>query len=415
MQSTSMRNAALFTLLLVTTYGAISCARVSNGDQAQQETSSSAASVIVPVAKVQRSTLSQDLTLSGEFVPYQEIDVMAKEAGYIRAIHVDIGDKVQAGHLLAELEIPEMGDDRARAAAGVQAAQADIATRQGEVDRAQAADEIATLSYRRIADVARQEPGLVPQQEIDVARSKQLEASAQVSTAKSSLQAAERKVAMAKADQSRWNTLERYTIITAPFTAVVTRRYANTGAMIQQGTASNTQALPIVRLSQNNLLRLMLPVPESAVPVVQIGAPVEVSVDSLDKTFPGKITRFEDKISSGTRTMNTEVDVPNPKYTLVPGMYAQVTLHLQHRDRTLVVPVDAVEESGGTSHVYAVNGSTVHVVAVKAGLRTASQQEIRGGLAEGDLVVVGRHAGLTEGESVQPKLVHFDSSPEQGS
>jgi RND family efflux transporter MFP subunit len=373
--------------------------------------------LIVPTTKVVRSNLADSLVLTGEFFPYQEIDVMAKEAGYIKQIRVDIGDHVQTGQLLAELEIPEMRDDLDRAAAGVQAAQADISKAEDDLKQAQSAFEINDLSYQRILNVSKKEPGLVPQQEVDVARSKQLQQAAQVSAAESNLETARRKLTMAKADQARWTTLEKYTIISAPFTGVITKRYANTGSMIQQGTSSNTQAMPVVRLSQNSLLRLMLPVPESAVPDVHIGETVQVTVAALGKSFPGRVTRFEDKVSTATRTMNTEVDVPNADYLLVPGMYAEVDLGLRHSNSVLAVPLDALDDTGDAPHVYSVHDSTIHVVPVVTGIKTSQQQEIRSGVAEGDLVVVGRHAGLAEGQRVQSRLVTFDapSGTRQGS
>lgn len=364
---------------------------------------------IVPVAKVVRSNLADNLILTGEFIPYQEIDVMAKEAGYIKSIRVDIGDRVKAGELLAELEIPEMQNDMARAAAGVQAAEADISRANGDLRQAQSSYEIADLSYRRIADVLKKEPGLVPRQEVDVAHSKQLQTAAQVSAAQSNLETAQRKLAMAQAEQARWGTMQKYTIISAPFTGVITKRYANTGAMIQQGISSDTQAMPVVRLSQNSLLRLMLPVPESAVPSVHIGEAVQVSVAALEKSFPGRVTRFEDKVSTSTRTMNTEVDVPNSDYVLVPGMYAEVNLGLRQSVSVLAVPIDAVE-TGDSPAVYTVHDSAIHIVPVKTGLKTALQEEIRSGVAEGDLVIIGRHAGLSEGQKVQPKLVTFEGN-----
>jgi RND family efflux transporter MFP subunit len=372
--------------------------------------------MIVPVVKVTRNTLASDLVLTGEFIPYQEIDVMAKEAGYIKAIHVDIGDRIRTGQRLAELDIPEMQDDIVRAEAESQASEADIATARGNLTRAQSASDIADLSYKRILDVSTKEPGLVPRQEVDVAHARQLEAAAQVASAQANLNTAQQKLAMAKAGQARWATLEKYTIISAPFDGVVTKRYANTGAMIQQGTASSSQAMPVIRLSQNNLLRLLLPVPESAVPSIRVGETVDVTVNALEKTFPGRVTRFEDKVDMATRTMNTEVDVPNHDYVLIPGMYAQVNLHMRQSKAALTVPLDAVEESGGGVDVYAVRDETVRVLPVSVGIKTAQQQEIRTGLQEGDLVIVGRHAGLENGQKVQPKLVHFDdvAAPGQG-
>jgi RND family efflux transporter MFP subunit len=366
---------------------------------------------VVPVAKVVRKNLSNSIVVTAEFIPYQEVDVMAKVAGYVRSIKVDIGDRVREGQVLAELEVPEMQDDLEKAAAAVQAAEANIVTAQNDLARATSAQEMTHLSFTRIKDVAKREPGLVPQEEVDEARSKDLVAEAEKSAAKSALEAAQRKAGVAKAEQARTVTLQKYTVITAPFNGVVTKRYANTGAMVQAGTASQTQAMPVVRLSQNDLLRLILPVPESAVPKIHIGSAVEVTVASLGRTFPGRVTRFADEVKMSTRTMDTEVDVPNPKLILVPGMYAEVKLQLQDTPNALVVPLEAIDESAGSPRVFLVRGSRISIVPVTAGIKTATEQEIRAGVSEGDLVIVGNHAGLSSGEKVQPKLIDAGSEP----
>ncbi len=270
--------------------------------------------------------------------------------------------------------------------------------------RAQSSHDIAELSYKRILDVSKKEPGLIPQQEVDVAHSKELETGAQVAAAEANLEIAQRKLAMAKAEQSRWTTLQKYTVITAPFTGVITKRYANTGAMIQQGTSSDTQALPVVRLSQNDLLRLIVPVPESAVSSVRVGSAVEVTVNTLEKTFPGRVTRWEGKLALNTRTMNTEIDVPNLDYAMLPGMYAQVNVHTKQSHEVLAVPLDAIEDVNGTPTVYAVRNSVIQIIPVTTGIKTAEQQEIRSGLDENDTVIVGRHAGLQNGQVVKPRM-----------
>lgn len=360
---------------------------------------------VVPVAKTQRANLSDDLTVTAEFIPYQEVDVMAKVAGYIRAINVDIGDRVRTGQVLAVLEVPEMQDDTARAAAAVEESEAEIVKARDDLNRAKSTHDIAHLSYTRVLDVSKKEPGLVPQQDVDEYHSKDLVAEAELSAAQSSLQAAERKSNMTKADQARWQTLQKYTIITAPFEGVVTKRYANLGAMIQAGTASQTQAMPVIRLSQNSLLRLMLPVPESAVPSIHDGETVDVTVSALHRTFPGRVTRFADEVQKTTRTMDTEVDVPNPNLVLVPGMYADVKLSLQQSENALTVPLDAVDVTTGSPQIFVVRDSVIHVIPVTTGLRTPQRQEIRSGLQDGELVVTGRHAGLHDGQRVQPKLI----------
>jgi RND family efflux transporter MFP subunit len=400
---------SLFTVCATFALFTVSCARDSESSTANVSASSDANTVIVPVVSVSRSNLESSLVLTGEFMPYQEIDVMAKEAGYIKSIRVDIGDHVHTGELLAELEIPEMQNDIERAAAGTEASKADIATAEGNLKRAQSAHDIAELSYNRILEVSKKEPGLIPRQEVDVAHSRELETGAQVTAAEANVQTAQRKLVMAKAEQSRWTTLQRYTVITAPFTGVITKRYANTGAMIQQGTSSDTQAMPVVRLSQNDLLRLIVPVPESAVARVRVGSTVDVTVTSLGESFPGRVTRSEGKLALNTRTMNTEIDVPNRDYKLVPGMYAQVDLHTQQSRKVLAVPVEAIEEINGAPHLYAVRNSTIQIVPVTTGIRTAEQQEIRSGIAADELVIVGRHAGLQNGQKVKARMMQASS------
>lgn len=393
------------TLILVLPIAFAGCAR-NRGGPAEVHAADSATPV-VSVAKVTRATLSANVVLTAEFIPYQEIDVMAKEAGYIKSIAVDIGDRVQAGQKLAELEIPEMRDSIARAGAAVEAAEADVTTARNDLSLSQAEYDIAHLSYTRILQVSKREAGLVPQQDVDEAHSKELTAEARLSAARSILDASQRKVSMSKADQSRWLTLRQYTVITAPFTGVITKRYANTGAMIQQGISSSTQAMPVVRLSQNDLLRLMLPVPESVVPAIHVGEPVEVTVASLHRRFPGRVTRFETKISPATRTMDTEVDVPNPDYVLIPGMYAGVDLTTAEHPHVLSVPVEAVDGSGDSARVFTVQPSgAIHIVPVHTGLAGARLMEIQSGdLREGDDVVIGSRASLKDGDKVTPKLV----------
>jgi RND family efflux transporter MFP subunit len=332
------------------------------------------------------------------------VDVMAKVAGYVRSIKVDIGDRVHEGQVLAVLEIPEMEDDLTRAAAAIDQADAEIATASDEQRRAEAAHELAHLSYTRISDVLKREPGLVPQQEVDEARSRDLIAEAQVSAAKSNWKTAQQRARVARAEQTRFQTLHKYTTISAPFEGVVTKRYADAGSMIQAGTASQSQAMPIVQLSQNNLLRLILPVPESGVARVHVGESVDVHVSSLGRAFPGRVARFADKIQQSTRTMDTEVDVPNPSLTLIPGMYAEVDLRVDERRNVLSVPLDAVDRSGSSPQAYSVTpAGAIHIVPVILGLENSQRVEVRSGLQEGEVVVVGRHAGLKDGQPVQAR------------
>jgi RND family efflux transporter MFP subunit len=366
---------------------------------------------VVAVAKAEYADLSNGVSLTAEFAPYQEVDVMAKVAGYVRKINVDIGDRVRAGQQLALLEVPEMQEDIVRGQASIDRSTSEVSRARNEVQRAESNHEIAHLSYTRLAAVDKTRPGLVAQQEIDDAHSKDLSAEAQVDAAKSSLEAAQQQVAVAKAEQGRTKDMFDYTNVTAPFDGVVTKRYANTGSMIQAGTSSSTQAMPIVRLSQNNLLRLILPVPESIVPRIRIGQSVEVNVPSMKRTFPGKVARVESKLDLSTRTMNTEVDVENPGLLLIPGMYAEVNLTLDRQARALCVPVAAVD-SGTVTKIGPDN--RVATVKVRTGLETSSLVEILSGVSDGDLVVIGNRSSLQPGQEVKPKLTMLTASAANG-
>ena len=375
---------------------------------------------VVAVAKAGHADLSHTVVLTAEFIPYQEVEVMAKVAGYIKQINVDIGDRVKQGQLLATLEVPEMTDELTKAEAAVQRNEAQVTQARDEIRRSQVGFQIADLSYQRLVGVDKNQPGLVAQQEIDDAKSKGDSAEAQVSAAQSNLAAAIQQVSVAKAEVARLRTMFDYTRVTAPFAGVITKRYANTGSMIQAGTASQSQAMPIVRLSENTLLRLILPVPESAVPTVHVGQHVDVRVPTLNRTFPGVVARFAEQLQLSTRTMSTEVDVPNPSLLLIPGMYAEVDLTLQHDNRALAVPVTAVdfstnsEDSSSGGHgqkagtvMLVTRNNRLELRAVTLGMETANRVEVLSGLADGDMVVVGSRVGLEPGLLVKPKLTEM--------
>jgi RND family efflux transporter MFP subunit len=364
----------------------------------------------VAVAKAAPHDLSRNVVLTAEFKPFQQIDVLAKVAGYVKQITVDAGDRVKQGQLLAVLEIPEMESDIVRAAAALQHSRAEVARARDEVQRAQAAHDMNHLAYTRLDSVSKTRPGLVAQQEIDDAHSHDQQSEAQIAAAKSALAAAEEQVRVSEADQVRIKTMFDYARVTAPFNGVVTKRFANTGSMIQAGTASTTQTMPIVRLSENGLLRLILPVPESEVPLIKIGKSVQVNVPTLHRAFRGKIARFSNELQLSTRTMDTEVDVPNPELIIVPGMYAEVSLAVEQSSYAIAVPLQAIGGSEEKHTVFLVNQSGhIEERPVEVGIQTSDLSEIKSGLAPGDLVVVGSRSQLKPGQQVVPKIVEMST------
>jgi RND family efflux transporter MFP subunit len=364
----------------------------------------------VAVAKAVKGDIAQSLTIAAEFRPFQEIEVHAKVAGFLKSISVDVGDRVKAGQLLAVLEIPELQDEIRQDQAGVKRAVEEINRAQADVERAQSAHEVAHLNSTRLAGVMKTRPNLVAQQDIDEATGRDRVSEAQVSTAQAALAAAREQLEIAKAAQSRTQTLFDYARITAPFAGVITHRYADTGAMIQAGTSSQSQAMPIVRLSENDRLRLVIPVPESAVSRIHVGGDVAVAVQSLHKTVNGKVARFSDRLDTDTRTMHVEVDVPNPTLELVPGMYADATVVLDAAKDVVVAPIQAIDrdESGARALVVTGDGrqpGKIEERKVSLGLEADDRIVVTRGLDAGDLVVIGSRAQLKPGAVVVPKVL----------
>jgi RND family efflux transporter MFP subunit len=357
---------------------------VSGSAKATSAASEPRAVVPVRVAPTTREDLYNRVTITAEFRPYLKVELHAKVSGYVEEMNVDIGDRVKAGELLARLEVPELRDELARAKAAQQRAEAD--------------HKDADLVYNRLSAVDHANPHLIAQQELDAAEAKNL--------------TTEAAIAAAKAEVNRYETLLGYTRITAPFDGVVTHRYADPGALIQAGTASDTQSLPLVCVSDNYRLRLDAAVSVAYVRYIRIGDPVAVLVESLNnKSFNGTISRVTQKVDDLTRTMITEIDVPNPSLEIVPGMYATIALDLDRRPQALAVPIGAVD-SNKKDTVYVVDQQQqVEEHTVKLGLETPDKWEVLAGLKEGDLVIVGGRAGVRPGQKVQATVDDSSSRP----
>jgi RND family efflux transporter MFP subunit len=332
----------------------------------------------VAVAKVARQDLCNEISIPAEFRPYQQVELHAKVSGFLQQINVDIGDRVKAGQLLAKLEVPELKDELDRGKAAEKRAEADYSN--------------AHLIFTRLTAVDKDNPNLVAQQDLDSAQAKD--------------QTAEAAIAGAKAEVEKYETMLGYTRITAPFDGVITRRYADPGALIQAGTASETQSLPLVRISDNSKLRLDFPVSVAYVKDIHNGDPVEMRVESLGgKIISGKIIRSTQRVDEETRTMITEVEVPNDDFELIPGMYATAILKVQKRPQVLTIPSEALSSSQKTT-VYVVDASNeIQERTITLGLETPTRYEVVSGLNGGDLVLVGSRSQVHPGEKVETKVI----------
>jgi RND family efflux transporter MFP subunit len=360
----------------------------------------------VAVALASRGPIRSSITLSGAFRPYQEVDVHAKVAGYIQHIYVDVGDKVKDKQTLAILEVPELNAQVAGANADIQRSEDGIHQAEQDVKRAESTYTAYHAAYTRLKQASAARPGLIAEQELDDSMAKDHEAEAQVGSARAALAEARSRLTMAKATMDRYASLEAYSRITAPFSGVVTKRYADTGALIQAGTASDTQSMPVVRLAEWSRLRLVVPVPESAVPDLQLGQAIDVVVPALGRTFKGKVARYADSLNEDTRTMHTEIDVENKNNTLVDGMYAETTLVLHQKNDVLTLPIQAVKRTGTNGSVFVVDKhGTVVERSIKLGVDSGARIEVTSGVSDGDQVIVGNLSAVQAGQHVRPKLV----------
>jgi len=355
------------------------------------------------VAPVLRRTMTTSLSIAGQFMPYQNVELHAKVAGYIRHIYVDIGDRVRAGQVLAVLEIPELVAQVDEAQAAVHHAEEEIQRSRSNVARA-AADNVALhANAERLLKTSEARPGLIAQQELDDATAKDRASQAQVEAAQSARAAAEQQLEVAKADLKHYAALNQYAQITAPYDGVVTWRFSDTGALVQAGT-SNSSGLPVVTVAQVDVLRLRIPVPESLAAQVRVGDGAEVRVQATGEKFVGQVARFTDALDPSTRTMQVEIDVPNPGYHLQPGMYAEVRLDANRRPNTLTVPIEAIQRQGDKTNVLVVDGQhRVESRPVQLGVESSNQVEILAGLKEGETVIVGNLGNYQPGEVVHPK------------
>jgi RND family efflux transporter MFP subunit len=363
------------------------------------------------VATVMRGDIAHTLSLAGQFQPYQVVDVHPKVTGFMAKINVDIGDRVRKGQTLAVLEVPELNAQLKGTVFEVQRAKDDLLRAQHEIKRAEAIHSALHADYERLLETSKAQPGLIAQQELDDAQSKDLSSESQVDAANAAAAGAEQHAEVAHTDNDRVQALENYTNVVSPLDGVIVWRYADTGALIQSGTNSNEQDIPIVRLSQSSLLRLRMPIPENDVQFVHIGDPMQVRVDAIGRSFTGKIVRFTRDVNFETRTMETEIDVENQDLSISPGMYANTEMQLARASNVTTIPVEALVLKENRESVYSLDASNrIRIRTVEVGLEGSKLAEIKSGLEPGDRVILGGQENYTEGEQVSPILTQTPSS-----
>lgn len=313
------------------------------------------ASVEVRIIQPHRGEITRNISLPANITPYQEALLFAKVAGYLRKITVDKGDSVNQGDLLAELEVPELI--------------ADLAKFKADLD-------LADIENRRTIDAQKRAPDLVPAQSLDTARGK---------------------LAVAKANLERAETLINFSKITAPFAGVITWRGVDPGAFIPAA-----QGPGVVRLTDFSKVRVQVAVPEPETPLIKTGLPIKLKITELPtRDFSGSITRLSYSLDPATRTMLAEIELPNDNSELRPGMFCTVHIGVEKKNDALLVPIAAVlQEKNGASVFKEANGAAKKT-SVKLGFIDSNSAEILDGATANDrLAVIGKQA-LADGQPIR--------------
>jgi membrane fusion protein (multidrug efflux system) len=315
----------------------------------------------VQVIRVRRGEIARSLTLPGNVRAYQEATLYAKVAGYLERIHVDRGDTVERGQVLAEIEVPELVVERARYHA--------------ELD-------IATVELERLEAAQQDAPDLVMPQSVDAARAKR---------------------DVARANLQRAETLLGYCRITAPFAGVITKRWLDPGALVPAATSSTQpQSAALVSLSDFGRVRIDVAIPEPDVPGIDRGLPVEVTCQALPgRRFSGGITRLAYALDGATKTMAAEIEIPNPDQALRPGMFVSVKIELQRQANALLVPAEAVLSEKGNLYVFTVADSVAKKLPIRAGFDDGISVAVLEGLVPDQPVIVAGKQAIRDGQRVR--------------
>jgi RND family efflux transporter MFP subunit len=318
------------------------------------------APIAVEFVTPRRAAITRQLILPGEIKPYQEAALFAKVSGYLKGIPVDKGDHVRKGDLLAEIEVPEIMADRSRS-------KAELA--------------IAETEYNRLSGSRAKSPDLVTLQSVD-------EANARFEIAKAVLEKNEALLNFAK--------------ITAPFSGIVSRRAADPGAFIPAATATTSQGAGILTVTDLSRVRVQAAVPEIEVSHVRTNLPVKITIESLPgAAFPGVVTRFTSVLDDRNKTMLVEIELPNPEFKLMAGMFATVSIGIERRENALTVPLDAMLQEKSGASVFTISDNKAVKTPVKLGFTDSTQAEIVSGIQETDKVILLKGKSLTNGQAIK--------------
>jgi RND family efflux transporter MFP subunit len=350
----------------------------------------------VTVVTVRRASPMDQLVVPGTMQAVTEAPILARAEGFVQHRYVDIGDRVSAGQLLAELEAPDLDQQVRQAQAAVQQSQADLERSSASLEQGKANEALAKVTASRWDNLARR--GVVSKQENDQYQAQYQAQSANVLALTRSVDAARASLGAAQANVGRLTDMQSYLKVRAPFAGVITVRNIDVGALV------NTGSTMLFRIAQTNPLRTYLNVPQSSASDVHAGQTATLATPELpDRKFTGTVTRTSNSLDPSSRTLLVELQIPNPDGRLMPGMYVEASLDLPRRDPPLLIPSDALlVRPEGTLVAVLDAGNTVHFQRIDVGRDYGSQIEILSGLTPGQQVVANPNDSVQEGAKVHP-------------
>lgn len=347
----------------------------------------------VRVEEVRANSSKVPLTLPATTEAFEAANIYARASGYIEKRYVDIGSKVAAGQLLAEIAAPELDHQVAQA-------QAMLLQDQAALRQAQANLELLRVTNDRIAVLTKQ--GWATQQEGDTNRLNYQAQKQAVGVAEANVQAQQAQLMVLQQEQS-------YLKVVAPFDGVVTQRNIDVGSLVQADAASGTA---LFAMTHSHVIRIWLYVPQDAAFGLGPNVNAVVRVPAMPGlTFPGKVTRLADALQPGTRTLLTEIDVPNPDGALTPGIYCTVQLEIPRKAPSLIVPADAIIFNRNGLHVAVVENGHAHIREITEVRDLGTEVEVSEGVKAGDAVILNPPVDLVDDAKVQIRPVPPDANP----
>jgi RND family efflux transporter MFP subunit len=350
----------------------------------------------VSFVPVTRASVTGNLVLPGSIQAVTEAPVLARAEGFVIKRYVDIGDRVTAGQLLAEIEAPDLDQQVRQAQASLQQARADLERATASLEQGQANESLAKITAGRWESLTRQ--GIASKQDNDQYQAQYVAQVANVRALDRAVAVAKSSIDAASANVDRFTDLKSYLKVKAPFAGVITLRNVDVGALVNSG---NTL---LFRIAQTNPLRTYLNVPQSSASDVHVGQIAMLSTSDLpERKFPGSVARTANSLDPATRTLLVEIHVANPDGKLMPGMYAQVDLNLPRKDPPLLMPSDTlVVRPEGTMVAVLSPENVVHFQRITVGRDFGDRIEVLSGMTEGQKVIVNPNDSVQEGVKVRP-------------